>query len=58
MLPSGQLRRQHDGSRSFFYQIAYPAILQALQGSITAEEAAQLIHKQANEMVDEAAPQQ
>jgi multiple sugar transport system substrate-binding protein len=39
----------------FFYQIAYPAMLQALQGSLTAEEAAAQIHKQANEMVDAAA---
>jgi hypothetical protein len=37
-----------------FYEIIYPAILQALQGSMTAEQAAQTIHVQANEMVDAA----
>ena len=58
VLPSGQFVGNMTDRDRFFYQIAYPAMLQALQGSITAEEAAQLIHKQANEMVDEAAPPQ
>jgi multiple sugar transport system substrate-binding protein len=34
------------------YEIIYPAILDALQGFQTAEEAAQSIHDQANAMVD------
>jgi multiple sugar transport system substrate-binding protein len=57
VLPGGQFLGNMTDRDRFFYQIAYPAILQALQGSITAEEAAQMIHQQANEMVDEVAPQ-
>lgn len=55
LLPYGQYIGNMTDRDRFFYQIAYPAILQALQGSLSAEEAAQLIHKQANEMVDEVA---
>lgn len=55
VLPYGQYIGNLTDRDRFFYQIAYPAILQALQGSITAEEAAQMIDKQANEMVDEVA---
>jgi multiple sugar transport system substrate-binding protein len=54
LLPYGEYIGDLTDRDKFFYEIAYPAILQALQGSITAEEAAQLIHKQANEMVDAA----
>ncbi len=57
VLPAGQFVGNMTDRDRFFYLIAYPAMLQALQGSISAEEAAQLIHKQANEMVDEVAPQ-
>ena len=53
VLPFGNYIGNLTDRDRFFYQIAYPAILQALQGSMTAEEAAQTIHKQANEMVDE-----
>jgi ABC-type glycerol-3-phosphate transport system substrate-binding protein len=53
LLPYGEYVGNMTDRDRFFYQIAYPAILQALQGSISAEEAAQMIHKQANEMVDE-----
>ena len=55
VLPYGSYIGNMTDRDQFFYQIAYPAILQALQGSISAEEAAALIHKQANEMVDAAA---
>ena len=55
VLPYGQYVGNMTDRDRFFYLIAYPAILQALQGSISADEAAQLIHKQANEMVDEVA---
>lgn len=54
VLPNGQFIGNMTDRDRFFYQIAYPAILQALQGSITAEQAAQMINQQANEMVDEA----
>lgn len=57
VLPYGNYVGNLTDRDQFFYQIAYPAILQALQGSISAEEAAALIHKQANEMVDAAAAQ-
>jgi multiple sugar transport system substrate-binding protein len=36
------------------YEIVYPTILDAIQGNITAEEAANNIHEAANTMVDEA----
>jgi multiple sugar transport system substrate-binding protein len=55
ILPYGTFVGDLTDRDQFFYQIAYPAILQALQGSLTAEEAAAQIHKQANEMVDAAA---
>lgn len=55
VLPFGQYIGNLTDRDRFFYQIAYPAILQALQGGMTAEEAALTIHEQANEMVDAAA---
>jgi multiple sugar transport system substrate-binding protein len=36
------------------YEIVYPTILDAIQGNLTAEEAAQSIHDAANAMVDAA----
>lgn len=36
------------------YEIVYPTILDAIQGNLTAEEAANAIHEAANEMVDSA----
>ena len=53
VLPYGKFAGNLTDRDRFFYQIAYPAILQAMQGGITAEEAAAQIHQQANEMVDE-----
>jgi multiple sugar transport system substrate-binding protein len=55
VLPYGAFVGDLTDRDQFFYQIAYPTLLQALQGSLTAEEAAAQIHKQANEMVDAAA---
>ncbi len=55
VLPGGQFLGDMTDRDRFFYLIAYPSLLQALQGSISAEEAAQTINKQANEMVDGAA---
>jgi multiple sugar transport system substrate-binding protein len=55
VLPYGSFVGNMTDRDQFFYQIAYPTLLQALQGSLTAEEAAAQIHKQANEMVDAAA---
>jgi len=55
VLPGGQFIGNLTDRDRFFYQIVYPAMLQALQGSITAEEAAQMINEQANQMVDEVA---
>lgn len=55
VLPFGNYIGNLTDRDRFFYLITYPAILQALQGSMTAEEAAQTIHRQANEMVDEVA---
>jgi multiple sugar transport system substrate-binding protein len=53
VLPGGQFIGNLTDRDRFFYQIVEPAMMQALQGSISAEETAQMIHKQANEMVDE-----
>lgn len=54
LLPDGQYLGNVSDRDKLFYDIIYPAILQALQGSMTAEQAAQTIHAQANEMVDSA----
>ncbi len=35
-----------------FYEILYPHILEAMQGVLTVDEAAELIHTEANAMVD------
>lgn len=54
LLPDGQYLGNVTDRDKLFYDIIYPALLQALQGSMTAEQAAQTIHAQANEMVDAA----
>lgn len=54
LLPDGQYLGNVSDRDKLFYDIIYPAILQALQGSMTAEQAAQTIQAQANEMVDAA----
>ncbi|GIV68245.1 extracellular solute-binding protein [Caldilinea sp.] len=54
LLPYGRYIGDLTDRDKLFYEIIYPAILQALQGSMTAEQAAQTIHAQANEMVDAA----
>ena len=54
LLPDGQYLGNVSDRDKLFYDIIYPALLQALQGSMTAEQAAQTIHAQANEMVDAA----
>lgn len=53
VLPGGQFIGNLTDRDRFFYQIVEPAVMQAMQGGITAEEAAAQIHQQANEMVDE-----
>jgi multiple sugar transport system substrate-binding protein len=52
LLPHGQYIGDLTDRDQFFYQIAYPHILDALEGNISAEEAAELIHDEANAMVD------
>lgn len=54
LLPDGQYLGNVSDRDKLFYDIIYPAMLQALQGSMTAEQAAQTIQAQANEMVDAA----
>lgn len=54
LLPYGHYIGDLTDRDKLFYEIIYPAILQALQGSMTPEQAAQTIHAQANEMVDAA----
>lgn len=54
LLSDGQYLGNVSDRDKLFYDIIYPAILQALQGSMTAEQAAQTIQAQANEMVDAA----
>ena len=54
LLPDGEYLGNVTDRDKLFYEIIYPAVLQALQGSMSAEEAAQTIQAQANEMVDTA----
>jgi ABC-type glycerol-3-phosphate transport system substrate-binding protein len=54
LLPYGTFLGNLTDRDKLFYDIIGPAMLQALQGSMTPEEAAQTIHAQANEMVDAA----
>jgi multiple sugar transport system substrate-binding protein len=54
LLPYGEYIGNLTDRDKLFYEIIYPAMLQALQGSLTAEEAAAQIQAQADEMVDAA----
>jgi multiple sugar transport system substrate-binding protein len=53
ILDGGQYQGNVTDADLLAYEIIYPTILNALQGNLTAEEAAQSIHEAANAMVDE-----
>lgn len=52
LLPHGQFIGDLTDRDQIFYEIIYPHILDALQGNITVDEAVQLIHTEANAVVD------
>jgi len=52
MLEFGQYQGNLTDSDQLSYEIVYPTILDAIQGNLTAEEAANSIHEAANAMVD------
>jgi multiple sugar transport system substrate-binding protein len=54
ILEAGAYQGNLTDSDQLSYEIIYPTILDAIQGNLTAEEAANAIHKAANEMVDAA----
>jgi multiple sugar transport system substrate-binding protein len=54
ILEAGQYQGNLTDSDQLSYEIIYPTILDALQGNLTAEEAANSIHQAANDMVDAA----
>ena len=54
ILESGQYQGNLTDSDQLSYEIIYPTILDAIQGNLTAEEAANSIHEAANAMVDAA----
>lgn len=54
ILEGGQYQGNVTDADLLAYEIIYPTILDALQGNLTAEEAANAIHEAANAMVDEA----
>jgi multiple sugar transport system substrate-binding protein len=54
LLPHGQYIGDVTDRDQLFYEIIYIHILDAMQGNITAEEAAQMINEEANAMVDAA----
>jgi len=54
ILEFGQYQGNLTDSDQLSYEINYPTILDAIQGNLTAEEAANSIHEAANEMVDAA----
>ncbi len=54
ILESGQYQGNLTDPDQLAYEIVYPTILDALQGNLTAEEAANSIHEAANAMVDAA----
>jgi len=54
LLPHGQYIGNLTDRDKLFYEIVYPNVLQAMQGVITAEEAAQKINTDTNAMVDAA----
>ena len=54
ILAGGQYQGNVTDADQLAYEIIYPTILDALQGNLTAEQAAQSIHDAANAMVDAA----
>jgi ABC-type glycerol-3-phosphate transport system substrate-binding protein len=54
ILDAGQYQGNLTDSDQLSYEIIYPTILDAIQGNLTAEEAANSINEAANLMVDEA----
>jgi len=54
ILDAGQYQGNLTDSDQLSYEIIYPTILDAIQGNLTAEEAANNINEAANLMVDEA----
>jgi hypothetical protein len=54
ILGDGQYQGDLTDSDQLSYEIIYPTILDAIQGNLTAEEAAKSINDAANEMVDSA----
>jgi multiple sugar transport system substrate-binding protein len=54
ILDAGQYQGNLTDPDQLAYEIVYPTILDAVQGNLTAEEAANSIHEAANQMVDEA----
>lgn len=52
ILDAGQYQGNLTDSDQLSYEIVYPTILDAIQGNLTAEEAANSIHAAANAMVD------
>ena len=54
LLDFGQYQGNLTDPDQLAYEIVYPTILDAIQGNLTAEEAANSIHEAANAMVDAA----
>lgn len=54
ILDAGRYQGNLTDSDQLSYEIIYPTILDAIQGNLTAQEAAEAIHTAANAMVDEA----
>jgi ABC-type glycerol-3-phosphate transport system substrate-binding protein len=54
ILGNGQYQGDLTDSDQLSYEIIYPTILDAIQGNLTAEEAANSINDAANQMVDSA----
>jgi multiple sugar transport system substrate-binding protein len=52
LLPQGQYIGDLTDRDQLFYEIIYTHVLDAMQGNISAEEAAKMIHDEANAMVD------
>ena len=52
LLPFGEYQGELTDAGQLEFEIIYPALLKALKGEITAEEAAKTIHEEANAMVD------
>jgi multiple sugar transport system substrate-binding protein len=52
LLPHGQYIGDVTDRDQLFYEILYPHILDAMEGMASVDEAARLIHSEANAMVD------